>query len=135
MDREMVSATGLGFMAAFAVSGSLVLIVFQLHKRLLSEFMKKAELELHGYGHGRCHGQAKKRVRFAEDVVEPSSNNKEYRRRHSRNPAKTNHFPARHGILKWNPVGELENMPLNRLALYRGILEYRMLKGYSLPYF
>ncbi|XP_010263173.1 PREDICTED: uncharacterized protein LOC104601518 [Nelumbo nucifera] len=125
MDKEMVSVTGLGFMAAFAVSGSVVLIVFQLHKRLLSEFMKKAELEL----------RAKKRVRFAEDVVEPSSNNKEYRRQHSRNPAKTNHFPARHGILKWNPVGELENMPLNRLALYRGILEYRMLKGYSLPYF
>jgi len=39
---------GLGFMAAFAVSGSVVLIARQVHKRLLSDFMKKMEVELAG---------------------------------------------------------------------------------------
>jgi hypothetical protein len=35
-------------MAAFAVSGSVVLIARQLHKRLLSDFMKQMEFELRG---------------------------------------------------------------------------------------
>ena len=36
---------GVGFMAVFAVSGSAVLIALQLHKRLLSDYMKKIESE------------------------------------------------------------------------------------------
>ncbi|KAL9336432.1 hypothetical protein Peur_070920 [Populus x canadensis] len=71
----MPGSMGLGFMAAFAVSGSVVLIARQVHKRLLSDFMKKMEFELAG---SRRSCQDKKRVRFADDVLEPSSNNKEY---------------------------------------------------------
>lgn len=37
---------GAGFIAVFAVSGSVVLLAHQLHKRLLSDFMKKMEFEL-----------------------------------------------------------------------------------------
>ncbi|KAG6770297.1 hypothetical protein POTOM_025975 [Populus tomentosa] len=74
----MAGYMGIGFMAAFAVSGSVVLIARQLHKRLLSDFMKQMEFELTG---SRRSCQDKKRVRFADDVMEPSSNNKEYRRR------------------------------------------------------
>jgi hypothetical protein len=44
----MPGSMGLGFMAAFAVSGSVVLIARQVHKRLLSDFMKKMEVELAG---------------------------------------------------------------------------------------
>ncbi|KAF5747751.1 hypothetical protein HS088_TW05G00478 [Tripterygium wilfordii] len=72
-----MESTGVGFMAVFAVSGSLVLIARQLHRRLVSDFMKKIEFELSGSA--RCNGR--KKVKFAEDVMEPSSNNKEYRRR------------------------------------------------------
>ncbi|RVW34776.1 hypothetical protein CK203_104435 [Vitis vinifera] len=72
---EGSAGIGVGFMAVFAVSGSAVLIALQLHKRLLSDFMKKIESEIGGSGNY----QAKKKVRFAETVVEPSSNNKEYR--------------------------------------------------------
>lgn len=45
--REIMgSSMGVGFMAVFAVSGSVVLLVHQVHKRLLSDFMKKVESEL-----------------------------------------------------------------------------------------
>ncbi|KAF9680775.1 hypothetical protein SADUNF_Sadunf06G0156600 [Salix dunnii] len=74
----MAGYMGIGIVAAFAVSGSVVLIARQLHKRLLSDFMKQMEFELGG---SRRACQDKKRVRFADDVMEPSSNNKEYRRR------------------------------------------------------
>ncbi|KAG2683168.1 hypothetical protein I3843_10G020300 [Carya illinoinensis] len=73
----MEGSVGVGFMAVFAVSGSVVLLVHQVHKRLLSDFMKKVESEL-GSGKRRAN---KKKVRFADDVKEPSSNNKEYRKR------------------------------------------------------
>ncbi|KAF8398009.1 hypothetical protein HHK36_016938 [Tetracentron sinense] len=76
----MGSCTGVGFMAVFAVSGSVVFVALQVHKRLLSDFLKKVEIELHGTEKY----PEKKKVRFADDVVEPSSNNEEYRKRHSR---------------------------------------------------
>lgn len=34
--------------------------------------------------------EPKKKVRFASNVIEPSSNNKEYRRHHSKTPIKQN---------------------------------------------
>lgn len=37
-----------GFMAVFAVSGSMVFLVHQVHKRILSNFMKKFEFEVNG---------------------------------------------------------------------------------------
>ncbi|XP_052175425.1 uncharacterized protein LOC127790167 [Diospyros lotus] len=73
------SSVGTGFMAVFIVSGSVVLLAHHLHKCFLSDFMKKMENEL--VRSQRSH--PKKKVRFADDVVEPSSANKEYRRRHS----------------------------------------------------
>lgn len=45
----------LGLMAVFAVSGSMVLLAHQVHKRILSNFMKKFEFEMGGiiYPHNR----------------------------------------------------------------------------------
>ncbi|KAJ4840084.1 hypothetical protein Tsubulata_009899 [Turnera subulata] len=135
MKEEMAGSASLGFggfMAAFAVSGSVVLIVRQVHKRLLSDFMKQMEFELRGTGGKRC--EAKKRVRFAEDVVEPSSNNKEYRKRFLRvqkvddecRPLNMDDMMIHSEVVKL-----LEAMPLNRQNLYKGIIEYKTLKGYN----
>ncbi|CAH8268360.1 unnamed protein product [Arabidopsis lyrata] len=77
--------SSLGFMAVFAVSGSVVFLASQFHKRLLSDYMDKFDFEIRA----QQKMVMKKKVRFAADVVEPSGNNKEYRRRHS-SKAKSN---------------------------------------------
>ncbi|KMZ75316.1 hypothetical protein ZOSMA_116G00390 [Zostera marina] len=76
----MESSNYMGLMAVMAASGSVVLVALQAHRRLVSDFRRKFEIELNGGVRGK---ERKKKVRFAADVVEPSSNNKEYRRRHS----------------------------------------------------
>lgn len=96
------SSVGMGLMAVFAVSGSVVFVARHVHKRLLSDFMNKIECELHhGMGSKNCI-QVKKRVRFAENVMERKA-----------------------------VVGEAEmrNMPLNRQMLYRGIIKYKNLNA------
>lgn len=48
----LISSEGLGgVMAVVAVSGSVVFIAMHMHKRLLSQFMKKIESELGPYSH------------------------------------------------------------------------------------
>ncbi|KAL1211153.1 hypothetical protein V5N11_008611 [Cardamine amara subsp. amara] len=64
-------------MTVFAVSGSVVLLAAQFHKRLLSDYMEKLELQ----HHNKETKKKKKKVSFAEDMVEPSGNNEEYRRK------------------------------------------------------
>ncbi|CAL9235688.1 unnamed protein product [Arabidopsis halleri] len=67
--------SSIGFMTVFAVSGSVVLLAAQLHKRLLSDYIDKLEPQ-----HPNKEKKKKKKVSFAEDMVEPSGNNEEYRR-------------------------------------------------------
>ncbi|CAH8387340.1 unnamed protein product [Eruca vesicaria subsp. sativa] len=71
--------SSIGFMTVFAVSGSVVLLAARLHKRLLSGYMQKLELQF-DIENKEKNKKKEKRVSFAEDVMEPSGNNKEYRR-------------------------------------------------------
>ncbi|MCL7043918.1 hypothetical protein MKW94_026714 [Papaver nudicaule] len=57
--------------------------------------------------------QQKKKVRFADDVIEPSSNNKEYRKQRSR-------------VLN---MDRSCNSQCNKRALYKGIVQSKILKG------
>lgn len=66
--------------------------------------------------------QAKKKVRFAETVVEPSSNNKEYRLKHTAKAARAG------GVASMKKMEDA--MPLNRRILYKGIIEYKALRGH-----
>ncbi|XP_030512512.1 uncharacterized protein LOC115726670 [Rhodamnia argentea] len=109
----MENSMGVGLLAVCAVSGSVALIALQVQKRLLSDFMKKIESELQGLGTSQKY-KTKKKVQFAEDVIEPSSNNREYRR--SKCQAKTDQ-----GF----------DMPANRQVLYKGLVQHRMHRGCS----
>lgn len=105
-----------GLMAVFAVSGSVALLAMQLHKRLLLDFMEKMEIEI-----GSKKNQRLKKVRFADDVVQyaASSQNAEPKKNDLRSLAS----PKRAREEK------LETLPLNWQALYKGIIEDRVLKG------
>ncbi|KAL5708980.1 hypothetical protein ACHQM5_019720 [Ranunculus cassubicifolius] len=123
----MENSKGVGFMAVFAVSGSVVLVALRFHQRLLTDFMKKVESELNGMEKIR----SKRKVRFADDVLEPSSNNKEYRKRRSRlgaaidgNQEMINVVGRREDEMKYN-------MPANRRVLYEGVIKCKALKGHT----
>ncbi|MBA0740088.1 hypothetical protein Gogos_013310 [Gossypium gossypioides] len=115
-----------GLVAVFAVSGSVVFIAYQLHKRLLSDFMRKVEFELCGSGKY----EQKKRVGFADDVMrEPSSNNKEYCNMNSLPKLQGNKAAGEDDHQTQGQAQQLlemsNSMPLNRQVLYKGILQYK----------
>ncbi|KAK4414801.1 hypothetical protein Salat_2587000 [Sesamum alatum] len=102
-----------GFMAVFAVSGSVVFLAMQAHNRLLSSFIK--EMEFHeinstSTGAPAVREEPKKKVRFAADVAEKASGGRAAAGR--RNGEK------------------LEAMPENWQVMYKGILQQRNLRGY-----
>ncbi|CAN0879265.1 hypothetical protein LINGRAHAP2_LOCUS12935 [Linum grandiflorum] len=108
----MENSMGVGLMAAFAVSGSVVLISTQFHKRLLNNFMDKIESELGSHGKKQ---RKMKRVRFAEDVTQlsPISDDLYYEEDEYEDE-------------------DLGGMPVNRQILYKGIMEYRNMKDYHI---
>lgn len=63
----------------------------------------------------------KKRVHFAEDVVDPTRNSEEFRRRLDLNSKP----PAAAATPRSNKV-RMREMPANRMALYNGILRNRV---------
>ncbi|XP_057745685.1 uncharacterized protein LOC130963601 [Arachis stenosperma] len=72
------SSMKIGVMTVFAVSGSMVLLIHQVHKHMLKNFMEKFEVEICGYTPHDEHKsldespkkhQIKKKVRFAEYVL------------------------------------------------------------------
>ncbi|XP_021776010.1 uncharacterized protein LOC110739836 [Chenopodium quinoa] len=124
----MDGSMSMGVMAVFAVSGSVALLALQVHNRLLSDFMKKIDFE---FGCGKC--QCKRRIQFADNVQEPLPIKCE-KESSETNPAK----PCCER--SYNGEG---TMPLNRLALYRGIIknkmsfpksEYRVSRGRNVLY-
>ncbi|CAN1144236.1 hypothetical protein LINPERPRIM_LOCUS26904 [Linum perenne] len=121
----MENSMGVGLMAAFAVSGSVVLISTQFHKRLQSKFMNKIESELGGrrriHGKGKKQRKMMKRVRFAEDVTQLSPVS-------ALSPVSEECYEDEE-----DEEGEiLGAMPVNRQILYKGIMDYRTMKDYHI---
>ncbi|XP_027939486.1 uncharacterized protein LOC114193734 [Vigna unguiculata] len=129
----MEKSMRLGLMAVVAVSGSMAILVQQVHKRMLSNFMKKFEYQMGGilYAHGQKNlcgpekHEANKKVRISKEALEDWSYGRGDRM-----------ITTRVGRIKAEQFWEMENverdepklekmMPTNRKVLYRGIMKYR----------
>ncbi|KAL0426617.1 UNVERIFIED_CONTAM: hypothetical protein Slati_2836500 [Sesamum latifolium] len=119
----MDSSLGTGFMAVFAASGSVVLLAMQVHKRLLSNFMKQMEFEFKNPT-VEAKDEPKKKVRFAneETVADQRSCGKKSMSR----PA-----AAAGAAARYNNDQNLEGMPQNWQVMYKGILQDRNLRGHN----
>ncbi|QCD98141.1 hypothetical protein DEO72_LG6g2859 [Vigna unguiculata] len=117
----MEKSMRLGLMAVVAVSGSMAILVQQVHKRMLSNFMKKFEYQMGG---PEKH-EANKKVRISKEALEDWSYGRGDRM-----------ITTRVGRIKAEQFWEMENverdepklekmMPTNRKVLYRGIMKYR----------
>ncbi|KAA8535100.1 hypothetical protein F0562_030103 [Nyssa sinensis] len=113
-----------------AVSGTVILLALRLQKSLPpTEFPVSPIPQSQPIPRSCISSEAKKekekrkkkRVHFAEDVVEPSGNSEEFRRQRS---GKINSPPSS----KLKESGKVGGMPANRVALYNGILRDRVVQ-------
>ncbi|KAD5961731.1 hypothetical protein R6Q59_014703 [Mikania micrantha] len=95
-----------GFMTVFVVSGSVVILAHQFHKRLLSDFMKKIEFEM-----GSSKIQTKRKVRFLDEEI-LTENEDIVKVKHSNDDGGENKKCRK-------------TMPLNWQVMYKGIINYR----------
>ncbi|XP_020549656.1 uncharacterized protein LOC110012002 [Sesamum indicum] len=130
---SILSSQAMVLATAMAVSGTVILLAFRLQKSpstphfpLLSQPLPPSCII--SSEEGKRKEKKKKRVHFAEDVVDPIGNSDEYRKLRS---------CSSHAIATNNPNfikysntkkgGKVEEMPANRVALYNGILRDRVL--------
>ncbi|KAK9208300.1 hypothetical protein WN944_000654 [Citrus x changshan-huyou] len=122
--QGMVLATAMA-----AVSGTVILLAFRLQKPseipqsqqvlrscICSDGNKKRE-------------RKKKRVHFAEDVVDPRGNGDEFRKQHVVKKASSSSSSS--SSSKFKTSGR---MPANRVALYNGILRDRTVQRLAYSY-
>ncbi|XP_031481161.1 uncharacterized protein LOC116251187 [Nymphaea colorata] len=117
----IMSSEGIGFAAVVALSGSIFYVVLKAHQQLVSDFKNQIRREL-----GRKERSRMKRVAFADEVLEPSSNNRAYRKSRPEMSCRRR-LPA----ISEEEYGDgvPADMPLNRVALYKGIKEDRLRRG------
>eukprot|EP01018_Ginkgo_biloba_P010650 Gb_04729 [translate_table: standard] len=174
MSAAMSSSQGLGLLTVIAVSGSVIILALGRHKLLMEpkpphhEYSsQEGQNEANSYSRRSCLSSGKKcsrkkKVRFAEDVVEPCGDNEEYRRRHTLAMNRRLSTPETNTENSTSPFGVISrdksrmnceedvkawrrtdsdamkisqkklkalpkpNIPANRMALYNGMLQYRM---------
>ncbi|KAK7388688.1 hypothetical protein VNO78_23513 [Psophocarpus tetragonolobus] len=115
----MISAQGVAVATAMAVSGTVIILALRLQKCFPTSELSDDEIPCSGapilrscISNGGKKSKKKKRVHFAEDVVESCGDGEEFRKRLSRSKL---HKSFNNG-----------GMPPNRAALYNGILRNRL---------
>lgn len=125
---SMISAQGVVFATAMAVSGTVILLALRLQKTqfpvretppspppILRSCISSDEKK-------REKSNKKKRVHFAKDVMDSCSDGEEFRRQHNSLRSKSEAKVQKN----CNGGKEIRGMPENRVALYNGILKDRV---------
>ncbi|KAI7728585.1 hypothetical protein M8C21_001103 [Ambrosia artemisiifolia] len=126
----MVLATAMA-----AVSGTVLLLAFRLQKQ--PSFSDDGDFYHHHHprpcisSEGKKREKKNKKVHFAEDVMEPSGNGEEFRRRFQSKSLGHNRTSLKDEGGQKKTVRNYEGLPANRLALYSGILRDRSLHRVS----
>ncbi|XP_075475212.1 uncharacterized protein LOC142505960 [Primulina tabacum] len=143
---SILSSQGMVLATAMAVSGTVVLLVLRLQKSPPPFFSRISlpQSSIISSDHVKAkEKKRKKRVQFAEDVVDPTGNSEDYRKLRSNNnnswgaaDSSSENIKNRNlscaALKKGGRV--VQEMPANRVALYNGILRDRVHKMRSSSY-
>jgi len=128
---SILNSQGVVLATAMAVSGTVILLTLRLQKSFpAAQFQSPPPLPRSCISSDRKKREKKKkRVQFAEDVVDPIGNSDEFRRQHNNSRSNSDGFSSSNSSSssKEREKGkEVRGMPANRAALYNGILRDRL---------
>ncbi|KAK9071348.1 hypothetical protein SSX86_009916 [Deinandra increscens subsp. villosa] len=134
---SILASNGMVFATAMAaVSGTVLLLAFRLQKQPdAGQFSTIHHPRPCISSDGKKREKKNKKVHFAEDVMEPTGNGEEFRRRlQSKNLGQNRTFssPLKVEGGKKKMARNYEGIPANRLALYSGIIRDRGVHRVSL---
>ncbi|XP_019157999.1 PREDICTED: uncharacterized protein LOC109154724 [Ipomoea nil] len=125
-----LTSQGMVLATAMAVSGTMILLVFRLQKSVqqlsvIDPIHQSSRPLPRSCISSEGKKKKKKRVHFADDVVDPIGNSEEYRRLHCNNFPHDKPSSSSHSNSTLQKSVKSQEMPANRMALYSGILRDR----------
>ncbi|KAA8523015.1 hypothetical protein F0562_009438 [Nyssa sinensis] len=136
-----LTSQGVVLATAMAVSGTVILLALRLQKSLPhTQFPVSTPIPQSQpiprsciSSEGKKKEKKKKRVHFAEDVVDPSGNSEEFRRQRSGNSYSSSGSKSLSSST-FKESGKDRGIPANREALYNGILRDRVVHRLAYSY-
>ncbi|XVF34656.1 hypothetical protein REPUB_Repub18cG0077400 [Reevesia pubescens] len=136
---SILSSQGVVLATAMAVSGTVILLAFRLQKSFpfdqLPQPPSQQVLRSCISSEAKKREKKKKKVHFAEDVMDPRGDGEEFRRQVKNPHVRIIGSNKSAAALKFKKIGGAKDrgMPANRVALYNGILRDRVVQrlGYS----